>query len=80
MVGVCWLAKSCSIKAYETIMTMSPFFIFKATNSFSFNSTKGYCKQCKGLGKVHKFSIDKIIPDKSISIQNGAIKPIRNNN
>jgi len=45
-------------------------------NSFSFNSPKGYCNQCKGLGRIHKISIDKIIPDKSISIQNGAIKPI----
>ena len=45
-------------------------------NSFSFNSPKGYCLKCKGIGKSEKISVDKIIPNKNISIQNGAIKPI----
>ena len=45
-------------------------------NSFSFNSPKGYCKKCKGLGKIEEIDIDKIIPDKLISIANGGIKAI----
>ena len=45
-------------------------------NSFSFNSPKGYCEKCKGIGKFEKIDVQKIIPDISLSIQNGAIKPI----
>tara|TARA_B100000579_G_scaffold357933_1_gene314119 strand:- start:6324 stop:9146 length:2823 start_codon:yes stop_codon:yes gene_type:complete len=45
-------------------------------NSFSFNSPKGYCPKCKGLGISKIIDIEKIIPNKFVSIQNGAIKPI----
>tara|TARA_Y100001968_G_C19436268_1_gene759870 strand:- start:363 stop:3176 length:2814 start_codon:yes stop_codon:yes gene_type:complete len=45
-------------------------------NSFSFNSPKGYCPKCKGIGQTEKINIQKIIPNDSLSIQNGAIKPI----
>jgi len=45
-------------------------------NSFSFNSPKGYCSKCKGIGQSEKINIDNIIPNSNISIQNGAIKPI----
>ncbi len=45
-------------------------------NSFSFNSPKGACENCNGLGRVHKINLDKIIPNKNISIKNGAIAPI----
>ncbi len=45
-------------------------------NSFSFNSPKGACPKCNGLGTVNEVSIDKIFPDKSLSIQNGGIAPI----
>ncbi len=45
-------------------------------NSFSFNSPKGACAKCNGLGTVNEVSIDKIFPDKSLSIQNGGIAPI----
>ena len=45
-------------------------------NSFSFNSPKGYCTKCKGLGVIEIIDINKIIPDKSISIKNGGIKPL----
>ncbi|MFD2600391.1 excinuclease ABC subunit UvrA [Sphingobacterium corticis] len=45
-------------------------------NTFSFNSPYGACPKCDGLGYV--FEIDKkmVIPDRSISIQKGAIVPI----
>ena len=45
-------------------------------NSFSFNSPKGYCINCKGLGVIEKIDIKSIIPNDSLSIYNGGIKPI----
>ncbi len=45
-------------------------------NSFSFNSPKGMCKKCNGLGYNYKVNEKKIIPDKSISINMGGILPI----
>lgn len=43
--------------------------------SFSFNSPFGACKGCNGLGFKLKFDPDLIIPDRSKSILEGAIKP-----
>lgn len=40
---------------------------------FSFNNPTGACPKCFGLGTLRKLSIEKIIPDKSISLHNGAI-------
>ena len=45
-------------------------------NSFSFNSPKGACSHCNGLGRVSEVDIDKILPNKSLSINKGAIAPI----
>ena len=45
-------------------------------NSFSFNSPKGMCLNCKGLGNQFEVSINKIIPDESISIEKGGISPL----
>jgi excinuclease ABC subunit A len=45
-------------------------------NTFSFNSPKGACETCNGLGKIHKVNIDKIIPNPEISIKKGGIAPI----
>ena len=47
-------------------------------NSFSFNSPKGMCKKCNGLGIENRVNYDLIIPDQSISIYNGGIKPLGN--
>ncbi|MAZ55620.1 MAG: excinuclease ABC subunit A [Flavobacteriales bacterium] len=47
-------------------------------NSFSFNSPKGYCPTCRGIGKTEEIDVQKIIPDHSLSIQNGAIKAMGN--
>ena len=47
-------------------------------NSFSFNSPKGACKICNGLGKYKIVNTEKIIRDKSLSINKGAIAPIEN--
>ena len=45
-------------------------------NSFSFNSPKGMCKRCKGLGNQFDISHEKIIPDDTISIDKGGIIPL----
>jgi len=45
-------------------------------NSFSFNSPKGACSNCNGLGTVNEVNIDKIIPNSKISILNGGIAPL----
>ncbi|NLN24994.1 MAG: excinuclease ABC subunit UvrA [Bacteroidetes bacterium] len=44
-------------------------------NNFSFNSPKGMCPKCKGLGKIHEIDEEKIIPDSSLSILKGALAP-----
>jgi excinuclease ABC subunit A len=40
---------------------------------FSFNSPYGACKSCDGLGTILEFDPDLIVPDKSVSLENGAI-------
>lgn len=47
-----------------------------APHNFSFNSPLGACPKCKGLGYVDEIDIDKIIPDKSLSISKGGILPL----
>ena len=45
-------------------------------NTFSFNSPKGMCESCNGLGTEYEINKKKLIPDDSISINNGGIAPI----
>ena len=45
-------------------------------NSFSYNSPKGACPTCKGLGIVQEIDLNKVIPDYSISIKKGGIAPL----
>ena len=47
-----------------------------APHSFSFNSPLGSCPTCKGLGFVNQIDMDKIVPDRNISIEAGAIVPL----
>lgn len=44
-------------------------------NMFSFNSPRGACPSCQGLGSTMEFDPDLIIPDKTKSISKGAIEP-----
>jgi len=44
-------------------------------NLFSFNSPIGACGQCRGFGRVIDIDLDLIIPDPSLSIAQGAVKP-----
>ena len=43
------------------------------TKLFSFNSPYGMCEKCKGLGVIIEPDIDLIIPNKKLSINEGAI-------
>lgn len=45
-------------------------------NAFSFNSPYGACPTCKGLGNVYQVNLEAIIPDKKLSINEGAIAPL----
>ena len=47
-----------------------------APHNFSFNSPQGACPRCKGLGYVNQIDVDKVIPDRSLSIYEGAIAPL----
>ncbi|MGV6830030.1 MAG: excinuclease ABC subunit UvrA [bacterium] len=44
-------------------------------NNFSFNSPKGACDVCNGLGTLRKVNVDKIIPDRNMSIKAGGLAP-----
>lgn len=45
-------------------------------NNFSFNSPKGACESCNGLGVIQQINMAKIIPDDSLSIQKGGLAPL----
>ena len=45
-------------------------------NTFSFNSPKGMCPECKGLGIQHKVNLKKIIPNDELSIAQGGLAPL----
>lgn len=47
-----------------------------APHNFSFNTPKGACPHCKGLGVVNKIDIEKIIPNRQLSIAQGGIIPL----
>jgi excinuclease ABC subunit A len=44
-------------------------------NTFSFNSPYGACPVCNGLGLVNEIDLDKVMPDKNLSIKRGGIAP-----
>ena len=44
-------------------------------NNFSFNSPKGACQKCNGIGTVYQINESKIIPDDTLSIKAGALAP-----
>jgi len=44
-------------------------------NSFSFNSPKGACPNCNGIGTLYTVNTDKIIPDRGKTIKNGGLAP-----
>ncbi|MGJ8549288.1 excinuclease ABC subunit UvrA [Winogradskyella wichelsiae] len=44
-------------------------------NNFSFNSPKGACSNCNGIGELYVVNDAKLVPDETLSIQNGALAP-----
>lgn len=45
-------------------------------NTFSFNSPKGACSTCDGLGTTKEVNMKKVMPDPAVSIRKGGIAPI----
>jgi len=45
-------------------------------NLFSFNSPYGACPRCNGLGVVNDIDLEKVFPDKNLSIKKGGIAPL----
>lgn len=44
-------------------------------NLFSFNSPLGACEECRGFGRTIDVDMDLVVPDPSLSLEEGAIKP-----
>ena len=47
-----------------------------APNRFSFNSPEGACPRCKGLGIINEIDLNKVIPNRNVSIHDGGIVPL----
>ena len=47
-----------------------------APHTFSFNSPKGACPECNGLGEKAVFDLSKIVPNPKLSIRDGGIEPL----
>ncbi|MEY4867866.1 MAG: hypothetical protein RIT36_765, partial [Bacteroidota bacterium] len=45
-------------------------------NTFSFNSPYGACPACTGIGQQHAIDVDAIMPDRTLTIAEGAILPL----
>ena len=45
-------------------------------NTFSFNSPYGACSTCKGIGQQYTIDLQAVIPDRSLSIADGAVLPL----
>lgn len=47
-----------------------------APHNFSFNSPQGACPRCKGLGVVNQIDVEKVIPNRELSVYEGAVIPL----
>ena len=45
-------------------------------NTFSFNSPKGACPTCNGLGTIKQIDMNKVIPDENLTIKRGGLAPL----
>jgi excinuclease ABC subunit A len=61
---------ACSVHPQRSIEELEP-------RLFSFNSPHGACKTCSGLGTHAEFDESLLVPDDSLSLRNGAIKPFK---
>ncbi len=70
----------CYTQAFSTTWTnpKTGFTLRKPTAAlFSFNSPLGACPKCRGFGRIIGIDPEKAVPDKSLSIAQGAIKPFQ---
>ena len=71
---------ACSSNAFSTTWTnpKTGFTLRKPTAAlFSFNSPLGACPKCRGFGRIIGIDLEKAVPDRSLSIAQGAIKPFQ---
>jgi excinuclease ABC subunit A len=61
-------ARSCCGIAYPEL----------APQIFSFNAPQGMCPECNGIGTLLSMDPDKVVPDRSLSIREGAVIPWKN--
>jgi excinuclease ABC subunit A len=54
--------------AHQTFLEPEP-------NLFSFNSPAGACPRCQGFGNTIDFDMERVIPDRGLSLKEGAIEP-----
>lgn len=52
-------------------------FQYPTPSRFSFNSPLGACETCRGFGRTMGIDMDLVVPDRSMSLRDGAIKPIQ---
>jgi excinuclease ABC subunit A len=67
-----------TVRAYQTQFTCQQChkpFTQPFPNLFSFNNPLGACKACEGFGKIIGLDLDKVIPNRKISLEEGAIHP-----
>jgi len=50
-------------------------FLVPEPRLFSFNNPYGACSECKGFGNIIEIDLDKVVPDKTVSLEDGAIEP-----
>jgi excinuclease ABC subunit A len=70
--------KTSNSRAFSTSWTnpKTGFTLRKPTSAlFSFNSPLGACPKCRGFGRIIGIDLEKAVPDPSLSIARGAIKP-----
>src|SRR5947208_11771589 len=49
--------------------------LFRSPILFSFNSPVGACPRCQGFGNTIDFDMDRVIPDRTASLDAGAVEP-----
>ena len=73
--GPAWVETLHSNRMYSPATGRS--FETPTPQSFSFNSPRGACPVCHGLGQKHVFDPELIAPDDTLSLEDGAVRPYR---
>jgi excinuclease ABC subunit A len=50
-------------------------FVEPEPSLFSFNNPFGACKRCQGFGNTIDYDLDLVVPDRSLTLQQGAVEP-----